>query len=141
MLKQIRLMIYLSITCLFTVLIVACGSSDGGAAQQTISLKPADSGKTVTVRQNDLITVTLDGNPTTGYGWSVASGTGSVLTQEGEVKYTPNSSDPMVVGGGGTYLFTFKAAQTGTAPLKLIYSQPWNNNLPAQSFEVTVTVN
>lgn len=62
MLKQIRLMIYLSITCLFTVLIVACGSSDGGAAQQTISLKLTDSGKTVTVRQNDLITVTLDGN-------------------------------------------------------------------------------
>lgn len=76
---------------------------------------------------------------TTGYGWSgIRDRIGS---DPGEVKYTPNSSDPMVVGGGGTYLFTFKAAQTGTAPLKLIYSQPWNNNLPAQSFEVTVTVN
>lgn len=137
-----RLVRYLLATCLLALLLSACGdSSSGGAVPQTISLAITDSGKSVTVHQNDLITVTLDGNPSTGYGWSVAAGTGTILSQEGDPTYTPKSADPMTTGSGGTYLFTFKATQEGVATLKLIYSQPWNKTLPAQTFETAVVVN
>ena len=106
---------------------------------QTINLTLADSGKTLLVRQNDLIMVTLDGNPSTGYGWSVADGTGTVLAQVGEPKYTPKSTDPMTTGSGGSYLFTFKVAQQGNSTLKLIYTQAWNTGgTPAQTFNISV---
>lgn len=138
--QQMRLVGRLLVIGLLGLLLAACGDSGSGSVPQTISLTLVDSGKSVTVRQNDQITVTLDGNPSTGYGWTVAAGTGTILLQEGEPKYTPTSTSPMTTGSGGSYLFTFKAAQQGTATLKLIYAQPWNNNLPAQTFEVTVVV-
>lgn len=138
--QQMRLVGRLLVFGLLGLLLAACGDSGSGAVPQTISLTFADSGKSVTVRQNDLITVTLDGNPTTGYGWSVASGTGTILTQVGEAVYTPKATDAVTTGAGGSYLFTFKAAQQGSTTLKLIYSQPWNNNLPAQTFEAAVVV-
>jgi inhibitor of cysteine peptidase len=138
--QQMRLMGRLLVIGLLGLLLAACGDSGSGSVPQTISLTLADSGKSVTVRQNDQITVTLDGNPSTGYGWTVAAGTGTILTQVGEATYTPKTTDALTTGAGGSYLFTFKAAQQGSATLKLVYAQPWNNNLPAQTFEVTVVV-
>lgn len=138
--QQMRLMGCLLVIGLLGLLLAACGDSGSGSVPQTISLTLADSGKSVTVRQNDQITVTLDGNPSTGYGWTVAAGTGTILTQVGEATYTQKTADAVTTGAGGSYLFTFKAAQQGSTTLKLIYAQPWNNNLPVQTFEITVVV-
>ncbi len=140
--RQIKFMGRFLAIFMLALLITGCGDNDTViAAPQTISLTSADSGKSLIVRSNDLLKITLDGNPTTGYTWSVSDETGTILKQDGDPQYTPSASGNMIAGSGGTYLFTFKAVQQGTAPLKFKYSQAWNpKGEAASTFEITVTV-
>lgn len=115
-------------------------SGEIGVAAGISHLVEADNGSTVTLGSGDLLTVTLPGNPTTGFSWSVADGAGPVLVQQGGAAYFPNPVAPGVSGGGGSYRFVFRAAQAGSAQLRLAYAQPFNPGSPAESYVVTVTV-
>ncbi len=58
----------------------------------------------------------LAGNPTTGYSWTAGAERqdAAVLQQQGDPVYAQESTDPSLVGAGGTFTFTFKAAAAGT---------------------------
>ena len=123
----------------FSFSVAGCGSSSD--EPQTVALIQSDSGKTVSLHQNQTMTISLKGNASTGYGWEVVPGAESILTQQGNSQYVPDSTEPGMVGGGGTYTYTFKAAALGTASLQLIYRAPWMTGTPpAQTFAVTVVV-
>jgi inhibitor of cysteine peptidase len=111
------------------------GASAGAPASQP-AIDQNAAGSTVTLRLGQRLKVSLPGNPTTGFVWEVAPGTASILAQQGDPDYQPDSS---ALGAGGVYTFTFKAVAAGSGPLKLIYRRPFEADAaPARTFEVTV---
>jgi len=90
-----------------------------------------DSGKTQQLALDSVFTISLEGNPTTGYLWTDATEFNTCLTQLNkgeEYEMDPKSNQP--VGGGGTYTFKYKVKSAGEADLKLVYSRPWLQNTP-----------
>ncbi|MBI5882871.1 MAG: protease inhibitor I42 family protein [Elusimicrobia bacterium] len=84
--------------------------------------------------------VRLPGNPTTGFGWEVAGGTGTVAVLEGSVSYESAPHRSGIVGSGGTFTSVFKAAAAGRTVLRLEYRRPWEKGVaPAKTFSVEMT--
>ncbi len=115
-------------------ILAACGAGGSDPVKLTVS----DAGKTVHVKQGDTLEIALEGNPTTGYTWEVAPGSGELVALQGEPQFKPDSS---ALGSGGMMTLQFKAVSRGTAPLKLIYHRTFEPNVaPLNSFEITVAV-
>ena len=124
------------------VAIAGC-DSQANAAGGPVKLTDADNGKAVTVKVGDAVQVILAGNPTTGYSWSTALSDkdAAVLQQQGDPAYAQESTDQSLVGGGGMFTFTFKAAAPGQVVLNFDYARPWETGVAAiQTYSVTVTV-
>ena len=111
----------------------------GPADAPTYTLDEEDDGSTLTVEVGDIIDVVLEGNPTTGYGWTVdlSAEDAAILEQVGEPTYVPDSE---LIGAGGTFTFRFRALAVGEATLVLNYARPWESVPPLKTFSVTVAV-
>jgi len=111
----------------------------GPADAPTYTLDEEDDGSTLTVEVGDIIDVVLEGNPTTGYGWTVdlSAEDAAILEQVGEPTYVPDSE---LIGAGGTYTFRFRALAVGEATLVLNYARPWESVPPLKTFSVTIAV-
>jgi inhibitor of cysteine peptidase len=124
------------------ILSAGCGSA-ASANGGSLTLGPADDGKSYTVKKGETIQIVIPGNPTTGYQWTSAlSDKDRALLQEiGEPQYAPDSTDTNVAGSGGVYTLTFKAVEKGQATVKLAYARPWESGVaPIQTFTATVTI-
>ena len=121
------------------MIMLALVVSAGGCGPKPVSLDAGDNGGQVELSAGQRLTVSLPGNPSTGYTWEVGEGTGGVLLPVGEAGFV--SDDPNLVGAGGTLTLTFEAAQAGTTTLVLVYHRPWETDVePLDTFTVTVTV-
>jgi len=97
-----------------------------------------DSGGTVRLKVDDLLTVELEGNPSTGYSWEVMPADNPVLEQVGEAAYA-SSSD--LLGAPEKVTLHFRARTTGEQMLQLIYDRSWEENVPPEkTFEIAVVV-
>ncbi len=76
----------------------------------------------------ETFTLTLKGNPTTGYTWEASEVPSEVLLTEKH--YEQDKTDPAMVGVGGAFHFHFKAVKKGEANIRLEYRRPWEK-LPA----------
>jgi inhibitor of cysteine peptidase len=104
-----------------------------------VTLTAADKGSQVEVKVGEQIVITLDGNPSTGYTWEAKDLDATMFEQVGDPTF--NSSNPGLVGSGGTLTLTFKALKVGSASLTLVYHRPWETGVdPIDTFAVTVTV-
>jgi inhibitor of cysteine peptidase len=117
-----------------------CGSqadANGGP----VRLTEADNGRAVTVKAGEDIQVVLKGNPTTGYSWTSTMSDQAVLQQQGDPVYAQGNTNPSIVGAGGTFTFTFKAAAAGQVTLKFDYARPFDTGVaPIQTCSLTITV-
>ena len=101
-------------------------------------LTETDSGRTIDLRMGDRLSISLGGNPTTGYTWQVTAVDEQVLAPLGEPGYAASSE---ALGAGGVFAFEFKAVAAGKTALRLVYRRPWEKRRrPAQTFKVDVTV-
>ncbi len=106
-----------------------------------MKLTEADNGRAITVNAGEDIQVILNGNPTTGYTWTGTVSDQAVLQQQGDPIYAQENTDPSIVGSGGTFTFTFKAAAAGQVTLKFDYSRPFETGVaPIQTCSMTITV-
>lgn len=116
-------------------MLAACGAVSGS---DPVSLSAKDAGMTVHLKPGDTLEIALQGNPTTGYTWEVAPGSGDLLGQVGEPKF---KADTSALGSGGIMTLQFKAVKQGTGPLRLIYHRTFEPGVaPLESFEVTIVV-
>jgi len=111
-----------------------------GCGANGTSLTDADNGKQITLQSGDVMTLSLESNPTTGYSWQVLEIDNAVLSQDGEPEYKGASGSERLVGAGGTETFRFKSAGSGRATLKLGYMRPWESVPPIETFSVLVVV-
>jgi len=126
----------LRLVALLTILVIIM--SLGACVREPVNLSEEDAGRTAELRAGDRLEVVLNGNPTTGYRWGVASVDPAVLRQFGEPEFKP---DTKAIGSGGKVILRFEAAAPGQTVLQLIYHRTWEKGIPpVKTFEVTVVV-
>jgi len=110
---------------------------DRGLSPNVRWLTEADAGRAVELRAGDRLSISLEGNPTTGYSWELATVDARVLTPVGQPGYQASSA---AIGSGGVFAFEFEAVAAGQTDLRLVYRRPWEKRRSAQTFRVNVTV-
>ena len=96
----------------------------------------------VSLELGQMLTVTLDSNPSTGYRWEWVENQGSILEQIGEAEFKPSETgEPPLVGAGGWEIFRFTAVSAGQMTLRLVYRRPWEEGVePLKTFSLQVVV-
>ncbi|HDS1815678.1 MAG: protease inhibitor I42 family protein [Pseudomonas capeferrum] len=86
------------------------------------------------------LTLTLPGNPSTGYRWRIENPAASILKSLGPELYSaPDDTD--VVGSAGSSTWRYLASSAGEGQLVLVYQRPWEAEIaPVQSFECKIIV-
>jgi len=106
-----------------------CGDDD------TVLLELDEEATRVTMSYEQALEVRLDGNPTTGYTWKIAS--------EGIVELVDRSHRPTgdADGSPGITTLVFAPTATGTGDLVLIYHRSWEEGVePLETRTITITV-
>lgn len=99
-----------------------------------------DSGKTISLKLDQVITVSLDSSPGTGYSWRIKTLDQNVLKSI-KTKYRYPNSGRRRMGGSTKKIFTFKAIAKGKTELELIYNRVWEKDKPPiKTFKLTVNV-
>jgi inhibitor of cysteine peptidase len=130
--KLMRTVVVMSFFLIFA-LFSGCGTNGS-------SLTDADNGKQITLKPGDILTLTLESNPTTGYSWQVMEIDNAVLVLDGDPEYKRSSGSEGLVGAGGTETFRFKVVGAGEASLGMGYMRPWESVPPVETFEVRVVI-
>jgi inhibitor of cysteine peptidase len=114
-------------------------SSNNTPARQPVArLVAADSGTNIYLEVGQTFTVTLEGNPSTGYTWEISPVDKTVISQVGDPVWAPKSN---LLGAPAMLTLTFRADANGDQPLVLIYHRPWEKDVPpVEVFDVTVVV-
>ena len=115
------------------VALVAAMSFPTAALAKDVVVTEAENGKKVCLEVGDTLTLQLEGNPTTGYLWEVASKEMPYLKS-----YRVSTS---LIGSGGTYTFTFRAESKGSMTMQVVYARPWEKDVPpAKTIEIPVVI-
>jgi predicted secreted protein/N-acetylneuraminic acid mutarotase len=102
-----------------------------------------DANSQVTLELNQILVVTLESNPSTGYQWEAVEDPNSILEQIGEAEFKSSyeGAEP-IVGAGGWEIFRFKAVSAGQMTLQMVYRRYWETDVePAKTFSIDVVVN
>ena len=106
-----------------------------------MKLSEADDGKSISVPMGAVVEVSLKGNPTTGYSWQLAKLEGDAVEQVGKIEFQSRPHPPGMVGVGGAFGATFKAAKPGKSIVTLHYARPWEKGKPPEkTFLVLIRV-
>lgn len=108
----------------------------------TLDVNEADDGGQAELEMGQILVVTLESNPSTGYHWEISKITNSLLVQLGEPEFKPADTTEMpMVGTGGWEIFRFKAVRAGQTTLELVYHRSWEDAEPLKNFTIQVNVN
>jgi len=77
------------------------------------------------VSEGQVMVLSLDSNPSTGYLWETAEMDGEILRQAGEVEFRQESR---LLGAPGKQILHFESIGTGQTNLELIYHRPWEED-------------
>lgn len=97
-----------------------------GAEAEIKALDAAQSGQEIILHTGDKVSVRLEENPTTGYGWQFFWEP-ETQTIAGDIRenYTPDEVEEGMVGAGGIKTYEFTVADEGAATLSGYYYRPW----------------
>jgi predicted secreted protein len=128
--------------CLIMVLVVSLGgmtsaaSPAAGAGPLEIQVTERDNGRAVDLN-GEVLVLTLESNPSTGYGWQVRGLDAGILRQLDVTEWLPDTQGKL--GGSGRQVLRFAAVGRGRATLNLVYARPWGTAVaPAKSFSLEV---
>jgi len=115
---------------------------------KTYNISTEDNGSTINIKKGDRLNVSLVGNPSTGYSWELLDYDSNILEQSGEMVIKNSISDEQVsdvtgtvVGGPGTFNFSFVANTSGEALLHFVYHRHWEKDIePEDNFYLNVEV-
>ena len=137
---------------IFSLFVVSCSSTSRltSSSQGTISTATAsistsststESNQSLTAKVGEEITIKLDENPTTGYGWSYfISGDCNSIKNISD-KYEPDleSMKEQLVGFGGVRTFVFSAVSKGSVEITFSYMRPWEKEAIEQKvYKITI---
>lgn len=111
-----------------------------GSQQAASDVDASFDGKDYKTTVDKTFVLSLDSNPTTGYGWTLADTMDKSVLSMINHDYKSDSAPEGMTGVGGTDYWTFKALKNGTTEIKLVYARPWESVQPAETFTLKVTV-
>jgi inhibitor of cysteine peptidase len=124
----------LSLLLLLALLISGCNSS------KELKLDIGDSGSQVEVKKGQVLVISLESNPTTGYRWEVMKINETMLVQLGESEFISSQSEE-VVGAGGVEVLRFETIGVGTTYLELGYRRFWEEDVaPLMIYSISIVV-
>jgi inhibitor of cysteine peptidase len=109
----------------------------------TLQLDATADGSTQQLNIGEVMAITLESNPSTGYSWFATSSNPDVIAQMGEAQYQEpqSSSTTPIVGAAGTETLSFEAVKAGTVTLTLDYKKGWETDVaPEKTITITVEV-
>jgi inhibitor of cysteine peptidase len=104
---------------------------------KVIELKSEDSGRSLDLRLQQTIRISLGENPTTGYRWQILEDGAPILHLSNDSFQRGSST---AVGAGGTRVLEFLASSAGTASLRLGYFRPSDPASQKNEFVLRVVV-
>jgi inhibitor of cysteine peptidase len=105
----------------------------GPATAVELNVTEADAGRQVTLDKNNVLVVSLDANPSTGYGWQV-DGAAKML----DLIHDEFVSTSDLLGAPAKHVLRFKAVASGKTTLNLVYSRVWEKAGPEKTFSINV---
>jgi inhibitor of cysteine peptidase len=124
----------LSILLLLALLLSGCNSS------KEVELDIGDSGSQVEVKKGQILVISLESNPTTGYRWEVLKINETMLEQLGESEFLSSQSED-IVGAGGVEVLRFETVGVGTTYLELGYRRFWEEDVaPLMIYSLSIVV-
>jgi inhibitor of cysteine peptidase len=119
---------------LFTEIIAAPPSDD--PEQGVVSLSAVDDGRQIELTEGQVLVVSLESNPATGYLWEIEEADKTILHQTGKMEFEPESH---LLAAPGKQILRFEAVAAGQTRLRLVYRRPWEKEVkPAMSFSLQV---
>ncbi len=104
-----------------------------------VEIDGSANGQQVLMINGQILIVSLDSNPSTGFTWEVSEVDGAVLQQLGIPRFEAGSS--LLVGAEGVQVFEFRALRSAQTELKMVYLRPFEEDAePANTFSVNVNV-
>jgi predicted secreted protein/putative hemolysin len=101
-----------------------------------ITLGAAESGGSFSIESGRAFAISLDENPTTGYGWVLALPEGIIEDSEG---FEPPAEG--LVGAGGVRTWTMHGEAPGSYEITAEYIRPWETGAePAANFSVSIEI-
>ena len=90
--------------------------------------------------EGDRLIVTLESNPSTGYGWEYDTEGDPCFPSPAEYDYITEQHDLNLVGASGAETFTFAAKADGKTTLRFSYLRSFEENSTIRSYELSVAV-
>jgi inhibitor of cysteine peptidase len=107
----------------------------------SLTLDASADGTTQQLKPGEVMMITLESNPSTGYNWFATIADTNVLVQMGEAQFDESSSSTPIVGAPGKLSIYFQAVNPGTTSLTLDYQRGWETGVaPAQIININVEV-
>ena len=102
-----------------------------------IRLTEEDNDRLAEIGEDQVLVISLESNPSTGYSWEVAAINEDVLHQVGETEFEQLSP---LLGAPEKQILRFKSTGTGQSTLRLVYHRSWEKGVkPSREFSVQVT--
>lgn len=124
-----------------SIILVVLLTASACTTNKTIEVDAESNGSRVEMQTGDTLVITLEGNITTGYQWELLPNNDNILQLQGEPEYVQKSAGKLM-GAGGVYHFTFKAAKAGNTSVALKYYRSFEpaDVAPIEIFGVVVVV-
>jgi len=118
-----------------------------------VNVRGEDDGARIQLSEGQILVISLESNPSTGYTWEVDHAGARVegrriLQQVGESEFRPQPAAvetarsrelPHLLGAPGTQILRFEAVEAGQTTLRLIYRRPWEQDVgPARTYSLHV---
>jgi inhibitor of cysteine peptidase len=117
------------------ILIAGCRSAN------TIEVDDGDNGGQLTLETGQVLVVTLESSPTTGYGWQWVANEDGVLQQQGETEFKQKRGTGIMLGAPGREILRFETTAPGQTTLELAYRRPWETDVePEKTYTIEVTI-
>ena len=92
------------------------------------------------VIKDDRLVVTLESNPSTGYGWAYTAEGDPCFPSVAEYAYTSPQHELNLAGASGTEIFIFTPEADGEAQLHFAYLRSFEENSTIREFDLRVSV-
>lgn len=120
--------------------VILVSSAAAAGKDVPVRLAESDHAKTATVHLARTATITLKGNPATGYSWFLEGISGSAVTCTGGMMYAANPNRKGLIGAAGTFSCVLTAVHPGTSTVSCAYYRPWEKNKKEATYAVTIIV-
>ena len=126
-----RRLLVLGLTVVMTLFLL------GGVQAGEVLLGARDAGYQLELAQSDMVVLSLECNPSTGYIWSVKGMDRRILKRAApEFEFEPQSD---LLGAPGKQILRFMGVRKGRTALNLVYHRPWEKDKgPLRTFSVQV---